>query len=141
MERNPRIAAEVDHTYGAKYELVNSVTNTAIISYLSCFEKLGIDEALLKSIDKTKSTTLRFDATTSFKFSKEVTVDVPVQRSYAETEESKGDDPSKNTTKTKVMKVSSLQCVYTTCYQCIVSLNNIDQLIISFSDLLLQQKL
>ena len=118
MERKPRIAAEVDHTYGAKYELVNSVTNTAIISYMSCFEKLGIDEALLKSIDKTKSTTLRFDATTSFKFSKEVTVDVPVQRSYAETEESKGsDDPSKNTTKTKVMKVSSLQCVYSPCYE------------------------
>ena len=113
MERKPRIAAEVDHTYGAKYELVNSVTNTAIISYMSCFEKLGIDTALLKSIDKTKATTLRFDATTSHKFLKEVTVDVPVQRSYAETEESKGDDPSKNTTKTKVMKVSSLQCMCT----------------------------
>ena len=50
-------------------------------------------------------------------FLKEVTVDVPVQRSYAETEESKGsDDPSKNTTKTKVMKVSSLQCD-TPCYE------------------------
>ena len=77
---------------------------------MSCFEKLGLNTALLKSIDKTKATTLRFDATTSYKFLKEVTVDVPVQRSYTETEESKGsDDHSKDTTKTKVMKVSSEQ--------------------------------
>ena len=106
LERKPRLAADVDHTYGAKYGLVNLTSNAAIIAYMNCFEKLGLDSAVLKSIDKTKPATLRFDSSTACKFLQEVTVDVPVGRSYEEKEETTGSDASKNTTKTRVMKVS-----------------------------------
>ena len=78
LERKPQLAADVDHTYGAKYGLVNLTSNAAIIAYMNCFEKLGLDAAVLKSIDKTKPATLRFDSSTACKFLKEVKVDVPL---------------------------------------------------------------
>ncbi|KAL7525015.1 hypothetical protein ACHAXR_000822, partial [Thalassiosira sp. AJA248-18] len=105
LERKPRLAADVDHTYGAKYGLVDLTSNAAIIAYMNCFEKLGLDAAVLKSIDKTKPATLRFESSTSYKFLKEVKVDVPMDRSYEEKEETVESDPSKKTTKTKVMKL------------------------------------
>lgn len=105
LERKPRLAADVDHTYGAKYGLVNLTSNAAIIACMNCFEKLGLDAAVLKSIDKTKPATLRFESSTSCKFLKEVEVDVPAARSYEEKEETKESEPSKNTTKTRVIKV------------------------------------
>ena len=105
LERKPQLAADVDHTYGAKYGLVNLTSNAAIIAYINCFEKLGLDAAVLKSIDKTKPATLRFESSTSCKYLKEVQVDVPVGRSYEENEETKGSDSSKTTTRTRVVKV------------------------------------
>ena len=89
--------------------ILQQTSNAAIIAYANCFEKLGLDATALKSIDKSSSkpSTLRFDASTTYNFLKEVNVDVPVSRSYEETEETKGDSPSENSTKTKVMKVSA----------------------------------
>ena len=110
LERKPRLAGDVDHTYGAKYALVNLITNAAIMAYMNCFEKLGLDASVLKSIDKTKPATLRFEAIAGSKFLKKEEVEVPVcQRSYEEKEETKeetkdGDSP-KTTTKSRVMKV------------------------------------
>ncbi|KAL7479988.1 hypothetical protein ACHAW6_005701 [Cyclotella cf. meneghiniana] len=78
IERHPRLAGDVEHTYGSKYELVNSTTNAALIAYMNVFEKMGLDISVLKSIDKTKPTTIRFDANTSCKFVKETSVDVPM---------------------------------------------------------------
>ena len=107
LERKPQLASDVDHTYGAKYSLVNLTSNTAIIAIISCLEKLGLDSTALRSINKTKPTTLRFDASTTSKFIKEVAVDVPVQRSYEETEivNSKNKKGAFEQTKNKVMKV------------------------------------
>jgi len=104
LERKPRLATDVDHTYGAKYRLVNMTSNAAIIADMSCFEKLGLDASVLKSIDKTKSATLRFDSATACTFLKEVNVDVPLERSYELKEETTSSDPSKNTIKAKTMK-------------------------------------
>jgi hypothetical protein len=103
LERKPRLAADVDHTYGAKFGLVNVTSNAAIIAYMNCLERLGLDANALKSIDKTKPATLRFDASTTWKFLKEVVVDLPAERSWEEKEETKGGILSK---KTRVMKVS-----------------------------------
>eukprot|EP00804_Cyclotella_cryptica_P019591 CCRYP_014343-RA/>CCRYP_014343-RA protein AED:0.26 eAED:0.26 QI:126/0.5/0.66/1/1/1/3/176/970 len=84
IERHPRLAGDVEHTYGSKYELVNATTNAALIAYMNVFEKMGLDSSVLRSIDKTKPTTLRFDANTTSKFVKEVIVDVPMERSVEE---------------------------------------------------------
>ena len=107
LERKPQLASDVDHTYGAKYALVNLTSNTAIIAIISCLEKLGLESNVLKNIDKTKPSTLRFYASTTCKFIKEVTVDVPVQRSYEETEtvNSKSKKGTYEQTRNKVMKV------------------------------------
>ena len=109
LERKPRLAGDVEHTYGAKYELVNLTTNAAIIAYMNCLEKLGLTAEVLKSIDKSKPTTLRFESSTTCDFLKEVKVDVPVDRSYEvkEEENTKEGESSKTTTKTRVMKVST----------------------------------
>lgn len=111
LERKPRLAGDVDHAYGAKFGLVNSVTNTAIIAYLNCFEKLGLDMGVLTSIDKTKPTTLRFEASISPKFLKEKEMEVPLAEcTWNETEETNKGDSSSTTTTTKsgVKKVSGL---------------------------------
>ena len=109
LERKPRLAADVDHTYGAKYGLVNLTSNAAIIAYMNCLERLGLDTNALKSIDKTKPTTLRFDASTTWKFLKEVVMDLPAERSWEEKEETKGGILSK---KTRVMKVSGMNTCF-----------------------------
>jgi hypothetical protein len=103
LERKPRLAADVDHTYGAKYGLVNLTSNAAIIAYMNCLERLGLDANALTSIDRTKPTTLRFDSSSTWKFLKEVVVDVPSDRSWEENEVTKGSTSSK---KTRVIKVS-----------------------------------
>lgn len=76
LERKPRLADDVDHTYGAKYGLVNLTSNVAIIAFMNCLERLGLDTEVLKSIDKTKPATLEFESSTSPIFLKKVTVDV-----------------------------------------------------------------
>ncbi|EJK59017.1 hypothetical protein THAOC_20813 [Thalassiosira oceanica] len=101
LERSPRLAEEVDHTYGAKYELVDLTTNAAIIAYMTCLEKLGLNGLILGSIVEgagDKPLTLRFDVSTTPTFTKEVKVKVPMDRSYEQTEETAG------STVTKVFK-------------------------------------
>ncbi len=109
LERKPCLAGEVDHAYGAKFALVNAVTNTAIIAYMHCFENLGLRMAELSSIDRTQPVTLRFEASTSRKFLKEIEVEVPlVECKLNEREETnKGDSSSSmTTTKSGVKSVS-----------------------------------
>ena len=103
LERKPRLAGDVDHTYGAKYGLVNLTSNASIIAYMNCLERLGLDANTLKSIDKTKPTTLRFDGSSTWKILKEVEVDVPAEIRWEENEETKGGFSSN---KAKIMKVS-----------------------------------
>mmetsp|Transcript_36045 Transcript_36045/g.85910 ORF Transcript_36045/g.85910 Transcript_36045/m.85910 type:complete len:950 (+) Transcript_36045:88-2937(+) len=90
LERSPRLAEEVDHTYGAKYELVDITTNAAIIAFMTCLEKLGLNGLILGAIVEgagNKPLTLRFDVSTTPTFMKEVKVKVPMDRSYEQTEE------------------------------------------------------
>ena len=89
VEKKPRIAGNVDHNYIDKYELVNVTANTAIIAYMNVLERFGLTTDVLKSIDKSKPTTIRFEASTKLEFLKEVVVDVPMNWSYMEEEESK----------------------------------------------------
>jgi hypothetical protein len=103
VEMVTRLAADVDHSYGAKFKLVDLTSNAAIIAYINCLERLGLDANALNSIDKTKTATLRFDASTAWKFLKEVVIDVPAERSWEENEETKVGILSK---KTRVIKVS-----------------------------------
>jgi len=104
VERKPRLAAEVDHSYGDKYALANTVTNTAIITLMNCLDKLGLNADILTAIDKTNATTLRFEASAQCKFIKDVVVDVPVDTTHVEGEVSKSTGIFGNTTKTKVFK-------------------------------------
>ncbi|EJK49598.1 hypothetical protein THAOC_31512 [Thalassiosira oceanica] len=93
LERSPRLAEEVDHTYGAKYELVDTTTNAAIIAYMTCLEKLGLNGLILGAIVEgagNKPLTLRFDVSTTPTFVKEVRVKVPMEYSYEQTEETAG---------------------------------------------------
>ncbi|EJK48601.1 hypothetical protein THAOC_32587 [Thalassiosira oceanica] len=103
LERSPRLAEDVDHTYGAKYELVDLTTNAAIIAFMTCLEKLGLNGLILGSIVEgagNKPLTLRFDVSTTPTFMKEVKVKVPMDRSYEQTEE------TATNMATKVLKVS-----------------------------------
>lgn len=103
LERSPRLAEEVDHTYGVKYELVNLTTNAAIIAYMTCLEKLGLNGLVLSSIVEgagNKPLTLRFDVSTTPTFVKEAKVKVPMNHSYEQTEETAGSKA------TKILKVS-----------------------------------
>ena len=84
IERHPRLAGDVEHTYESKYGLVDTVTNAALIAYMNVFEKMGLDSSVLQSIDKTQATTLRFDANLNCNLEKEVVVDIPINRSYEE---------------------------------------------------------
>jgi hypothetical protein len=129
LERRPRLAGEQQqsHTYGHKFGLVNVTTNIAILAFITCLEKLGLDyKAIIaaavankyKQKPTTATTTLRFDASTEWTFIKEVEVTVPMDVSWSETEETmvnvelgeknENDNniPSNSTTekKTRVMK-------------------------------------
>jgi len=112
LERKPRLAADVDHAYGDKYALVDLTSNVAIIAYANCLERLGLDVKTLMMISSSidggtnKSVTLRFDASTTWEFSKEVEVDVPAERSWEDNEETRGGDDNSSSKKTRVMKVS-----------------------------------
>ena len=105
IEKKPLIAGEVEHTYGAKYELVNSVSNVAIIAYMNALEKIGLDADVLKAIDDSTPTTLCFDASTTCKFLEKKVVDVPMDRSYEQTVETKSTGLLGNSKTKRVSKV------------------------------------
>ena len=86
LHRNPRLAGDVDHAYGDKYTLVDQMTNTALIGQVNALSLLGLTASVLKSIDKSKTATLRFQASDSCSFLKEQVVEVPDTKSV-ETDE------------------------------------------------------
>ncbi|KAG7365189.1 hypothetical protein IV203_038392 [Nitzschia inconspicua] len=87
LDRNPRLAGDVSHEYADKYALANTLTNTAIIAQMNVLDRLGLTNDILKKIDFTKATTLRFQAFDSCEFIKEQVVDVPVSTAFQTTEE------------------------------------------------------
>jgi hypothetical protein len=129
FERKPRLAGEQQqqksHTYGHKFGLVNVTTNMAILAFITCLEKLGLDYKTIiaaavllhKKSTTAATTTLRFDASTEWTFIKEVEVTVPMDVSWTENEETmvnnelgeKNDNDNNNSPtttekKTRVMK-------------------------------------
>ena len=62
VERNPRLAEDIDHQYSDKYVLANRMTNTAIIAQMNCLQHFGLTPSVIKDIDLSKAITLRFDA-------------------------------------------------------------------------------
>jgi hypothetical protein len=108
VNRKPLLAEKVDHQYEDKYELAESMTNIAIIAQLNCLEKLGLTPKVLKEIDQSQNTTLRFKASETCTFLKEQTVDVPMYDTYSKTEESqttKGNSFFGSTSKTTIQNV------------------------------------
>jgi hypothetical protein len=86
VDRNPRLAEDVGHVYTDKYVLANTLTNTAIVAYMNILERIGLTKDILQKVDKSKTTTIRFAASQSCQFLKEVSVDVPLPVSIKETE-------------------------------------------------------
>ena len=105
IEKKPMLAEEVEHTYESKYELVTRVANVAIIAYMNTLNKLGLDEDILKVLDNSTSTTLRFEASTSCKFLKKKVVDVPLDTSCEEATETKSTGILGNTKAKRISKV------------------------------------
>jgi hypothetical protein len=77
----------VEHGYDDKYRLVDLLTNMAIIAQMNCLEQLGMTADKLKTIDQSRSTTLRFQTSDSCSFLKEQTVEVPMERGLETTED------------------------------------------------------
>ena len=105
IERHPRLAGDVEHTYESKYALADTVTNAALIAYMNVFEKMGLDSGVLQSIDKSQATTLRFEANLNCNFEKEVVVDIPMNRSYEEEHKTKSTGIFGNSEAKRVSKV------------------------------------
>ncbi|CAJ1960165.1 unnamed protein product [Cylindrotheca closterium] len=78
-DRRPRPAEEVHHKYENKYELANYMTNISIVAQMNVLERLGFTPQIIQQLEdtKTKTTTLRFEASEICTFLKEQTVDVP----------------------------------------------------------------
>jgi hypothetical protein len=93
LDRNPRLAEDVSHDYTDKYALANTLTSTAIIAEVNVLDRLGLTNEILQKIDKTKATTLRFQAFDSCQFVKEQVVDVPVPTTFQTTEETTTTSP------------------------------------------------
>jgi hypothetical protein len=108
VERHPRLAGDVEHTYGSKYALVDTTTNAALIAYMNVFEKMGLNSSVLKSIDKTKPTTIRFDANTNCTFEKEQDVNIPMQVTFEEEHKTKTSGIFGNADSKRISKVSWL---------------------------------
>jgi hypothetical protein len=87
VSRNPRLAEDVEHSYGNKYDLANMLTNTAIIAQMNALERIGLTAEVLRSIDTSKPTTLRFQASDSCSFLKEQIVSVPMPHQVATVED------------------------------------------------------
>jgi hypothetical protein len=88
VHRHPQLAEDVDHEYEDKYELANRMTNTSIVAQMNCLERMGLTSKVIKELDASKSTTLRFQASEKCAFLKDQLVEVPSEQSYEEVEES-----------------------------------------------------
>ena len=76
-QRNYRLADKVNHSYDDKFGLANLMTNVAVIAQMDCLERMGLTVDVLQSLDKTKATTLRFEASEKFTFLKEEDIKIP----------------------------------------------------------------
>eukprot|EP00980_Cylindrotheca_fusiformis_P013276 scaffold3375_cov153-Cylindrotheca_fusiformis.AAC.1 len=103
VHRHPQLAEDVDHEYVNKYELANRMVNTSIIAQMNCLERMGLTSEVLKEMDSSKSTTLRFQTSEKYSFLKEQNVDVPSDRSYETEEESKSSSTFFGNTKTSTV--------------------------------------
>eukprot|EP00985_Skeletonema_marinoi_P002660 scaffold1099_cov66-Skeletonema_marinoi.AAC.1 len=72
---------------------------------MNALEKIGLDADALKAIDDSTPTTLCFDASTTCKFLEKKVVDVPMDRSYEETVETKSTGLLGNSKTKRVSKV------------------------------------
>jgi hypothetical protein len=63
------------------------LTNAEIIAQMNCLERIGVTASVLQGIDKSKPTTLRFQASDSCTFLKEQNVEVPMETSVESTED------------------------------------------------------
>lgn len=79
------------------------MTNTALIGQLNVLSYLGLTADILQSIDKTQSTTLRFQASRTCTFLKEEVVEIPEKRVVEEDEQiqTSGSSSTGTTTTTK----------------------------------------
>ena len=66
--RDLRIAEDVDHEYVDKYDLVDQMTNSAIISTIMALERIGLTKKKIEMLDLTKPVTLRYESKTSVRF-------------------------------------------------------------------------
>jgi hypothetical protein len=88
VHRHPQLAEDVDHEYEDKYELANRMTNTSIVAQMNCLERMGLTSKVVKELEASKSTTLRFHASEKCAFLKDQLVEVPSEQSYEKVEES-----------------------------------------------------
>jgi len=81
VNRNPRIAEDMEHKYEDKYALAEFLTNTSIAAQINILERMGLSEAKLKrlieivQVEK-RTVTLCFESEDSCTFLKEQMVDV-----------------------------------------------------------------
>eukprot|EP00934_Nitzschia_sp_Nitz4_P003748 Nitzschia sp. Nitz4//scaffold57_size113557//33958//34375//NITZ4_003985-RA/size113557-augustus-gene-0.179-mRNA-1//-1//CDS//3329554828//3738//frame0 len=61
VDRNPRLAGNVDHTYDDKYALADSITNSAILAVLNALHEIGLTLEVLQSVDVSKPVTMRLN--------------------------------------------------------------------------------
>mmetsp|Transcript_22172 Transcript_22172/g.52130 ORF Transcript_22172/g.52130 Transcript_22172/m.52130 type:complete len:986 (+) Transcript_22172:312-3269(+) len=86
-DRDLRIAEDVDHEYVDKYDLVDQMTNSAVISAIMALERLGLTKEKINMLDLTKPVTLRYESKTSVRFLHEKKLDVPISPSVETTTE------------------------------------------------------
>jgi hypothetical protein len=97
QNKNPMIAADVDHDYDDKYSLVEFVTNTGIAATLNVLEQLdGFNEEILKQVlvvvnDQKRSMTLRLAVEEDCEFLEETKRTVESPTSHQVRIESSGD--------------------------------------------------
>eukprot|EP00529_Nitzschia_sp_RCC80_P005502 CAMPEP_0113458548 /NCGR_PEP_ID=MMETSP0014_2-20120614/9980_1 /TAXON_ID=2857 /ORGANISM="Nitzschia sp." /LENGTH=1010 /DNA_ID=CAMNT_0000350077 /DNA_START=318 /DNA_END=3350 /DNA_ORIENTATION=- /assembly_acc=CAM_ASM_000159 len=84
-DRDLRVAEDVDHEYVDKYDLVDQMTNSAVISAIMALERLGLTKEKIKMLDLTKPVTLRYESKNSVRFLHEKKVDVPISPSVETT--------------------------------------------------------
>ena len=78
--KNPRFAADEDHTYEDKYALAEFVTNSSIAAILHILDRLGLDAVKLQTVLKwvvedKKTVTLSFRAEDRCAYHKETEVE------------------------------------------------------------------
>lgn len=108
--RHPVWPDETDHTYDDKYALVEAMTNTAIASYVTVFEKLGL-ESMDKVVDwvqnEQRPVTLRFQMDQTCRFDKQTERKVVTAEQEIETTSGGSGIMGRSTMQTENVKVKT----------------------------------